>query len=123
NLPSKEWVEYLWQYLRTDDANTFGNNRVHVITFNFDRSFERRLFVLLRAYYGVSDDVAGRLRAAIPVLHLHGQLGGEKWLGENRPDSRDYLPEATVEQKVELLDKIRIVHEEMDRQDLRTAHE
>jgi hypothetical protein len=46
-----------------------------VITFNFDRSFEYRLFRMLRGSYGLDDNQAGKLCAVVPVLHIHGSLG------------------------------------------------
>src|SRR5262249_10209399 len=113
----------LFRLMRTDDPETFKDNQVRVITFNFDRSFERRLFLFLKAFFGMTDADAARLRGAIPVLHLHGSLGGEKWLDENRPESRQYEPAASPEQCVALLDRLRIVHEEIDRDELKRARD
>jgi hypothetical protein len=109
----QDWNRYLFGYLRTPTPETFGQNRMKVVTFNFDRSFERQLFLMIRGTYGVSDDEAARLVGTIPILHIHGSLGGPRWLGKGRPDSRDYTPEATADQKRELLDKLTIIHEEL----------
>jgi len=118
-----DWCTYLFRLMRTAEADLFQHNRVRVITFNFDRSFERRLFLLLRDGYGLSDHDAGATRGAIQVLHLHGRLGGEKWLNENRPESREFAPTASPQQKVELLRSIRIVHQELDIDEVRRAVE
>lgn len=115
NKRSVDWYGYLFRHMRTADTSSFAANQARVITFNFDRSFERRLFLMLRSYYGISDLEATKLCAAVPVLHLHGRLGGEGWLGERRQESRNYTPTATVDQKVALLEAIKIVHEELDR--------
>jgi len=121
NKREADWFRYLFKHLRTEDYGSFFANKVKVITFNFDRSFERRLFLTLRAYYGIGDDEATRLRGVIPVLHLHGKLGGEEWLGERRPESRAYTTAASTAQKLALLDAIKIVHEELDPRDIATA--
>ena len=123
NRRGRDWYEYLFRLMRTEDPGSFTQNQVKVITFNFDRSFERRLFLFLRSFYGISDNEAAQLRFAVPTIHLHGSLGGEKWLNENRPESRDYVPEASGEQLRALLKALRIVHEEIDENDLLNAHE
>jgi hypothetical protein len=113
----RDWCAYLFrEFLKTQRAVDFSSNQLKVITFNFDRSFERKLFRLIKAAYGISDAEAGRLRMTIPVLHMHGSLGGERWCGENCQDFRDYSPLATPEQKAAIFDQIRIVHEEIKQQ-------
>ena len=72
----QNWYTYLFDYMRTAEPEDFRNNRVKVITFNFDRSFERRLFLMLRGTYGLGDTEAGKLCVAVPVFHVHGSLGG-----------------------------------------------
>jgi len=116
-----DWYRYLFGFLRTPSPTDFADNQLKVITFNFDRSFEYRLFLMVRASYGLSAEDAGRLVAAIPVFHVHGALGGPRWLGESRPDSRDYSPDPSSEQQVELMDRIRLVHEELPDSELEPA--
>ena len=118
-----DWYAYLFDRMRTAEAEQFRSNQLKVITFNFDRSFEYRLFLMLRGSYGLSDLDATKLCTSVPVLHVHGSLGGPAWLGERRPESRTYEPSATREQRRELMDRIRIVHEEIDQRVLETAHE
>jgi hypothetical protein len=50
--PDGDWIGYLFRDVRTDDPESFSENTLKVITFNFDRTFERRLFLTLGAYYG-----------------------------------------------------------------------
>jgi len=115
-----DWQRYLFRHMRTADLNAFSQNEVKVITFNFDRSFERKLFLMLKSAYGVSDQVADRLAAAVPVLHLHGALGAEGWRGAT---GRDYGSSATQAQIQEIYRSIRIVHEEIDQGVLVEARE
>lgn len=119
-----DWLSYLIRQMRSGTtADNFGaDNKLRVITFNFDRSFERRLFLALENAYGIQAKEAGILRGSIDVLHMHGSLGGEKWLDENRPESRHYKPEASIEQRRELVGRLRLIHDEIDINDLNRAH-
>ena len=60
NLPACDWFQYLFRQMLTADHEEFGGNQLRVITFNFDRSFEYRLFLALRAAYR-PDGCCGRL--------------------------------------------------------------
>ena len=66
--PDWNWYTYLFDYMRTAEPEDFRHNQLKIITFNFDRSFERRLFLMLRGTYGLDDLEAGKLCAAVPVL-------------------------------------------------------
>ncbi len=50
-----DWYKYLWKSM---DApfEEFGENRLSIITFNYDRSLEFYLFSSLKASYGKSDE-------------------------------------------------------------------
>jgi hypothetical protein len=96
------------------------SNRVKIINFNFDRSFEYRLFIMLRGFYGEAE--ALQLSASVPILYVHGNLGGPHWLNERPRESRAYAPMAIVEQKRELLGRVPIIHEEIDSGLLDQAH-
>lgn len=53
----------------------FDQNRLTVITYNYDRSFEHYLTTSLTNSYKLSLADAASLARSVPVLHLHGQLG------------------------------------------------
>jgi len=118
--PPRDWYAYLFGMMRADHEDAFPSNQVRVINFNFDRSFEYRLFLMLRGFYGESE--AFQLCASVPVLYVHGSLGGPYWLNERRTESRTYEPTATVAQKHELLRHVHIIHEEIDPSLLDQAH-
>ena len=72
------WYKYLWSKL---DAswNEFGENKLRVITFNYDRSLET---FLLQAITNSFENRCEReclemLSNTIPVLHVYGAVGGE----------------------------------------------
>ena len=110
---AKDWYTYLFQYLRTPQVDGFEGNQLKVITFNFDRSFERRLFLMIKGNYGLTDEQAAHVAQTIPVFHVHGSLGGCAWLGDGQLVPRDYTPTGSSEQKLKILSQIRLVHEEL----------
>ena len=55
NRRREDWHVELFREMKDGvTAATFGKNKLRIITFNFDRSFERRLFLMLRSAYALS---------------------------------------------------------------------
>jgi hypothetical protein len=79
---------------------------------------ERRLFLLLRATYGIDDDYAAELTKEIPILHVHGMLGGRTWLGE---EGRAYEPVANQPDFVACVKQIAVSDDEIGADTLATA--
>ncbi len=119
----EDWYSYLFRHMRTDRIDDFSGNLLRVITFNFDRSFERRLFLMLRHAYGVSDAVAAEARSRIDVLHLHGALGREGWLPDEASGGREYGYGGDEVNYPDLMNSIKVVHEEVAIEDLNRAHD
>jgi hypothetical protein len=88
NLSRKWWYEYLHSLLigRKED---FRRNKLVVVTFNYDRSFEASLFVALKNSYNLTDEECAEYLRAIPIIHVYGQLGGLPHFSEN---GRAYIP-------------------------------
>lgn len=75
DLPFGDWYEYLSEELLNCPFDEIGNNKLGIITYNFDRSLE---FFLQRAVvhsYGKSDLEAALAVKQIPIIHLHGSFG------------------------------------------------
>jgi hypothetical protein len=71
-----DWYSYLWNQM-TRGAPTlddFRNNKLSVITFNYDTSFERFMVNSLRAAYDVTLDRARDAFATVKLIHVHGQV-------------------------------------------------
>jgi SIR2-like domain len=86
---SVDWYRYLLNnvlVLRSRDHYRAQAQRLTIITFNFDRSFERALFLSLRDAFGMTDEEARNRALEIEVHHIHGQLGEPSWL---KPESDD----------------------------------
>lgn len=106
-----KWYPYLFENLIANSFDTFDNNKVSFITFNYDRSLEHFFFTALKNRYGKTDDECASKLKNIPILHLHGKLNDLPWESSSgRPyngliSSDDILEEAA--------DEIRIIHEDI----------
>src|SRR5207247_4871574 len=90
---------------------SFQGNRLSVVTFNFDRSFERRLFRALKAGYGIADQDVPHLAKSVPVWHIHGKLGDFGWMTGT---GRVYGAVETVADVVTYSKQIRLLDDEID---------
>jgi hypothetical protein len=94
---------------------TIDENRLTIVTFNFDRSFERALFRFLRANCADTEAKAREMMKSVPVHHLHGQLGLPEWLGVGEPgQQRTYSPDHIETDYLQVVARqIRILDEEV----------
>ena len=94
-------VEGCYQYLFANmngPFDTFQNNQLSVITFNYDRSFEHYLFSALVHSYGKPQDQCAEKIGHIPIIHVHGSLGPLPWQSSvGRPYEATYGPDDLVE--------------------------
>jgi hypothetical protein len=104
-----DWYRYLFARMVPRDRAAFANNRLQIITFNFDRSFEWRLARVLRATYGVNLDEAVTLGASIEVIHVHGQLAGDMPSIERDNIARTDPP--TAQEVLACIDQMRLSSE------------
>ena len=56
-------------------------NKLSIITFNYDRTLEHFLFTSLKHSYNKSDDEIAQAFSNIPIIHVHGWLGELPWQG------------------------------------------
>jgi hypothetical protein len=115
----EDWCRYLLNRIVPGSAEGFLDNDLKVITFNFDRSFERSVCLALEANFNLDATQAAELASHIPVLHVHGQLGIPAWA-----DSRDQAPDPSRRHYLHVLRdgelqacaaQIRIIHEEVEK--------
>jgi SIR2-like domain len=78
-FPATGWYEYLCQRLLagSETSEDFrGNDKLSIVTYNYDRSMDHFLHQLVRHRYELSSDVAWELlRSTIKIVHVHGILG------------------------------------------------
>ncbi len=92
----EDWYTYLFDMMMRED---FDRNDLGVITFNFDRSFERALFQTLKSAYNLNDVDCSALCHKVPVIHFHGDLGEPSWYVDSsgpRRGARDYACEVHI---------------------------
>ncbi len=72
----EDWYKILWNKLKTKNIDQFKNNKLSVITYNYDRSLAYYLLNCIKNTYGVNDSNAYiALRDTIKIIHIHGKLG------------------------------------------------
>lgn len=109
-----DWYGYLFNRLIPKcPFESFADNKVSFLTFNYDRSLEQYLFSALINAYGRSPIEVITIMNKIEILHLYGQLGDLPWQEENgqpydsrRGDHAGYLESSA--------NAIKIVHENVD---------
>jgi hypothetical protein len=78
-----DWYSYLLNAMDAPWAD-FASNQISFVTFNYDRSLERFLFVALQHRYGRSEDEVREMLIEFPITHVYGRLGD--------PDTRSRVP-------------------------------
>ena len=111
---------YLFRRLNAP-LDKFGNNRLSIVTYNYDRSFEHYLFMALKNSFRLDDKRAAELVNAIPVVHVHGHLGDLPW---QKAGGRDYTGECQPDDIRNASRTIKIIHEAVEGDpEFRKAHE
>jgi len=101
------WYEYLHGKIIGKKEDYFKNKLV-VVTFNYDRSFEYALFLAIKNSYGLQDEECTAYMQAIPIIHIYGQLGVPFWMSK---EGRPYKGDLTPQQVITYAKSIRVVHE------------
>lgn len=104
------WYKYLFNKLNAP-FEKFGENKLSIITFNYDRSIEHFLFTALKNTSGKSDEECARELSKIPIIHVHGKLGALPWQ-DNSPKS--YNPNFTLDELKMASDQIIVIPEEVN---------
>lgn len=88
--------------------DTFKDNKLSIVTFNYDRSLEQYLISSLMHSYGLTKNQSATLLLSIPIIHLYGQLGELPYLnGIGRP----YDPAVNPTVLQQCIDGIKIIHD------------
>jgi len=92
--PTDHWYEYLIDYMEVG-RDQWEENRLSVVTFNYDRSFEHYFTRVLTQQLKVTSEVAyGRLLARVPIVHVHGSLGDYPGLPYGAPPNAQSISDA-----------------------------
>lgn len=77
------FFQMLHEGVQPPDLDKIFDN-VSIVTFNYDRSIEHFLPLALSNYYGIPDDEAQGLVAALRIEHPYGQVGLLPWQDRQR---------------------------------------
>jgi hypothetical protein len=108
------WYHYLFSALSAP-PDRFAENKLSIVTFNYDRSIEQFLFVALQNTHRLSYEDAATLVGSIPIVHMYGQLGSLPWQRTRGP--RPYAPDLNANALRTARDQIRLVFEGPDSDD------
>jgi hypothetical protein len=118
--PPGDWCATVFAAILGTSVNQFHQNALKVITFNFDRSFERKMYLALEANY--PNDNPANLVRSVPVLHIHGRLGAPDWLpGGAEQYTRPYARNEEGGHVIACSKEIHIVHHSVEKSILSTA--
>lgn len=104
------WYEHLFGEMN-DSFESFDKNNLSIITFNYDRSLEHFLHTSLCNSSGKGSVECTKKLKAIPIIHVHGQLGYLPWQGT---PCLNYGTASTVENVITAANGIKIIHEDID---------
>jgi hypothetical protein len=107
----RSWYKTLLHEMkRNTSLDTFGQNKISFITFNYDRSLEHFLYTALIAYdEKIRKEHVIEILNQIPIIHLYGQLDPLPW---QHRDGREYGRKFTPAQLKSYQKQINIVFED-----------
>lgn len=75
------WYDRLVSSLHVDDPAKLKDNKLSIVTFNYDRSIDFRLHKYIEHHFGMpAGEALQILTDSIPIVHVHGTLGEyPKW--------------------------------------------
>jgi hypothetical protein len=103
------WYQRLFDAMASPRLDNFRDNKVTFVTFNYDRSLEHFLCLALSNSHGASMSGALEQVRALPIIHVHGQLG--EYDINYTTKGRPYEPKPDPEAVTLAANQIRIVHE------------
>ena len=109
NKYETNWYEYLFNKLNAP-FNSFHENKLAIITFNYDRSLEHYLITALGSAYGKSVEECSVPLNTIPIIHVHGRLGALPW---QEGLKRSYEPEPFIDEIEAVSEQIKVITDDV----------
>jgi len=118
----ESWYEFLWGKLRAP-YELLHENRLSIITFNYDRSLEQYIFKCIKRTFNLKDNECYEKLKAIPIVHVHGTLGTLPWQVK-RTTQRPYTAEIPWNYVKIAGDQIKIISDkEQNEEDIQLARQ
>lgn len=112
HAPDQSWYELVINKLELG-SDSYSDNELTLISFNYDRSFEHYLWRVINALFDRDEQIESAWNQRPKVIHVHGVLGSyDPLFGKGR----QYTPDFTGDFLKTAADGIRIIHE-VDDQD------
>ncbi|MBN2155280.1 MAG: hypothetical protein JW776_04505 [Candidatus Lokiarchaeota archaeon] len=118
-IPSDgHWYQYLFNRMCEGcDFTNFADNKLSVITFNYDRTFEYYLLHSLEAKYGEPISDCAKVLKEIQIIHVYGSLGELPELATNANKAVLYdITQSNEQERMDYYkiaaDSLRIIPEE-----------
>jgi len=119
NPQENNWYRYLFDRLQDTSPEKFKQNKLSIITFNYDRSIEQYLFKTINTLFRrkLDDEKIKEMYSCIPIIHVHGKLGPIHLQEESdlkyelKQSVLDTLPLKRIQNAI---DQIKIIPEEHD---------
>lgn len=117
---AEDWYGYLCNSLHTSTFEEFFENKLDIITFNYDRSLEEYLFKALENFY--PETSAADLVQSIKIIHMYGKLDHlpkEEWEDGKK---REYGSMPSDNSLVESSEGIKLIYESKEEGSFSEAH-
>lgn len=88
---SNSWYYHLFNSI-SSNWESINNNKLNIITYNYDRSLEYFLVKSLMATYGKTYQECIEMVDKIPIIHVHGTIGGHAFGIGVRPYNHNLTP-------------------------------
>lgn len=106
--PNLHWYRYFLDKI-TASPERILENKVKIITFNYDRSLETYLSKTLQSRFGKN---MNRVIELLDINHVHGKLGKLQWEQNTSPATqRNYYPDSSLQSLKIAADGIKIIFE------------
>lgn len=116
----KDWAGYLIRNLLSDGLDRAP--QVSFVTFNFERSFEKRLVTTSASRFQLApQDACRALTTKFRIVHVSGSLGDAEWDPDGRVGSAPWGGDGSSEGLRAAAGRLFFVHEERARDPLATA--
>ena len=80
--PEEDWYAKLYEQL-IKDSNELSDNKLNIVTFNYDRSLEEYLYRALCKRKNASELDVVRQMKSLNIVHIYGSLGHLPWQDPN----------------------------------------
>ncbi len=118
------WYQYLFNKMLPSSDEQFENNKITIITFNYDRSLEAYLHNTIMHRFNLSEADSLNILRKIGIIHPHGMLGGYPEIPYSQCWKKDKeLNEEDTQLLEKITNSIKIIHEISEAEDTFCSNE